>query len=664
MVDLQMGNPRSMKTFLLLCALMAGQGFVGSALGASAQTPTGLRCEFLLHPERTVIVDFEPEFCWIMNSAVKNDLQSAYRIIVSSTTQNMDKHIGDCWDTGKVSSEASVNVQYKGKPLEPGARYYWKVMTWDGRDRQSPWSKPQEFVMYAKPDKYVPGPGMYHTPPDKLERTRFSIRTRSEGDEELWKCTTPRYLLTTTEVAPVSLVKKADGHYFVDFGRAGFAYLRLTIDSPVDGQVVKLALSEYAKDQKAARARGCVFYATTTITLKKGTHSYIAKIKGNGHRRMPPGVSVKPFRCVEISDCPVAIDKSMLTQVVYHYPFDDSASAFTSSDKTLNDVWDFCKYSIKATSFLGAYIDGERQRDTLQGDGFVNQLCHYGVDHEYTMPRHSHEILVMSRHWASEWMMCAPLMAWYDYMYTGNKESMEKYYDVLKLKTLHGLARDDGLIGPRLHPCFVSDWALRNDVFRILAMSSKEKRAAALEELLLLKPEEERNKKRRRSLELKTNWARRQLAVEKGQHAPGKLANPEEILAWSGNRTLLDIIDHPNKDKYDIVDICTVPNAMHYGTLVAMRDIALALKKTKDADFFTKRAELVRKSINQKLFDREKGVYVDGEGSSHVTIHANMFPLAFGIVPDEHMETVTAYVKSRGMACTVYGAQYLYGGSL
>ena len=34
---------------------------------------------------------------------------------------------------------------------------------------------------------------------------------------------------------------------------------------------------------------------------------------------------------------------------------------------------------------------------------------------------------------------------------------------------------------------------------------------------------------------------------------------------------------------------------------------------TKDADFFTKRAELIRNSINQKLFDREKGVYVDGE---------------------------------------------------
>ena len=36
-----------------------------------------------------------------------------------------------------------------------------------------------------------------------------------------------------------------------------------------------------------------------------------------------------------------------------------------------------------------------------------------------------------------------------------------------------------------------------------------------------------------------------------------------------------------------------------------------------------------------------------------------MFPLAFRMVPEEHIPTVAAFVKSRGMACSVYGAQYL-----
>ena len=33
-----------------------------------------------------------------------------------------------------------------------------------------------------------------------------------------------------------------------------------------------------------------------------------------------------------------------------HYPFDEQASSFSSADQTLNDVWNLCNYSIKATN--------------------------------------------------------------------------------------------------------------------------------------------------------------------------------------------------------------------------------------------------------------------------------------------------------------------------
>ena len=39
-----------------------------------------------------------------------------------------------------------------------------------------------------------------------------------------------------------------------------------------------------------------------------------------------------------------------------------------------------------------------------------------------------------------------------------------------------------------------------------------------------------------------------------------------------------------------------------------------------------------------------------------------MFPLAFGIVPEEYQETVIEFIKSRGMACSVYGSQILLDG--
>jgi len=90
-----------------------------------------------------------------------------------------------------------------------------------------------------------------------------------------------------------------------------------------------------------------------------------------------------------------------------------------------------------------------------------------------------------------------------------------------------------------------------------------------------------------------------------------------------------------------------------------MEKIARRLGYKEDAIFFNKRSVLVRNTINHLLFDKTKGIYVDSEGSSHVSLHANMFPLVFDIVPAEHVKSVLKFVKSRGMACSVYGAQYL-----
>jgi hypothetical protein len=39
-----------------------------------------------------------------------------------------------------------------------------------------------------------------------------------------------------------------------------------------------------------------------------------------------------------------------------------------------------------------------------------------------------------------------------------------------------------------------------------------------------------------------------------------------------------------------------------------------------------------------------------------------MLPLAFGIVPDAYRKQVVDYVKTRGMGCSVYGAQFLMEG--
>ena len=62
------------------------------------------------------------------------------------------------------------------------------------------------------------------------------------------------------------------------------------------------------------------------------------------------------------------------------------------------------------------------------------------------------------------------------------------------------------------------------------------------------------------------------------------------------------------------------------------------------------------------MFDKDRGIYVDGIGTDHASLHANMMPLAFGMVPEAHLNSVVEFIKSRGMACSVYGSQFLMDG--
>jgi alpha-L-rhamnosidase len=319
--------------------------------------------------------------------------------------------------------------------------------------------------------------------------------------------------------------------------------------------------------------------------LKAGLHSYRVQTPvdkrntGGAAIRLPKEIGIiLPFRYVEIMNCAVALEPSMVTQVAVHYPFDDDAAAFKSSSETLDRIWELCRYSMKATSFCGVYVDGDRERIPYEADAYINQLSHYAVDREFSLARYSHEYLLEHSTWPTEWKQHSVMMAWADYMYTGNRESLAACYDVLKSKkTLEQRARADGLLN---------------------------------------------------------------------------------------TKGLRDIVDWPRgeRDGYDFKEVNTVVNAFHYENLKQMALFAEALDNQVDAQTYREKAARFHRTFNAKLFNPERGVYVDGEGSDHASVHANMIPLAFGLVPEERIKTVADFVLSRGMACSVYAAQYLMEG--
>lgn len=128
----------------------------------------------------------------------------------------------------------------------------------------------------------------------------------------------------------------------------------------------------------------------------------------------------------------VAVDTAGVVLLARHVPFDDQASSFTCSNPTLVDVWNLCKHSVKATSFTGVYIDGVRELKPYEGDAYINMLSHYGVAANPPIARYTHEYLLDNHTWPWEYPVMSILMAWEDYMESGDDSSIRENYSKLK----------------------------------------------------------------------------------------------------------------------------------------------------------------------------------------------------------------------------------------
>ena len=103
-----------------------------------------LRCEYMDSP---VGVDtMQPRFSWQINHDERNQLQSAYQILVASTADLLKQDCGDCWDSGIQQSGQSLHVRYDGAHLKSAVRYHWKVRTADKNGNWGAYSQPSSFV--------------------------------------------------------------------------------------------------------------------------------------------------------------------------------------------------------------------------------------------------------------------------------------------------------------------------------------------------------------------------------------------------------------------------------------------------------------------------------------------------------------------------------------
>jgi hypothetical protein len=399
--------------------------------------------------------------------------------------------------------------------------------------------------------------------------------------------------------APVAVSSPAPGVTLVDFGRVAFGNLRLLPPAGTTGKITVHFGEAFAAGRINRKPPGTVRYASTTVTLagaqpvvaapeadKRNTRQVLPGEKPDqfGHITPPAVLTpaawgvVLPFRWIEIEGWPGELRaEHVVRRSAFAETWDDRAAEFRASDPLYDRIWELCRYSIKATTFAGVYVDGDRERIPYEADAYLNQLSHYATDRDIQMARDTFDWLMQHPTWPTEWASHMIFIAHADWMHTGDKAWLAARYESLKPKLLPERLRADGL--------------------------------------------------------LTSNAA----VIKKG-----------------------DLVDWPTteRDGFVFTPVNTVVNAFYLRSLALMAELAAALHRDAESASYRAREKATRAVFQQKLFDSARGVYRDGEGTDHASQHANLFPLAFDLVPAAERARVTAFVVSRGMACSVYAAQY------
>ncbi|MCX6562062.1 MAG: family 78 glycoside hydrolase catalytic domain [Candidatus Aminicenantes bacterium] len=107
--------------------------------------PLDLTCEYLTDP--LGIDSRRPRFSWKLKHFERGAAPKAYRIIVGSHPDVVEKDLGDLWDSGRVRSGRTTLIAYGGRPLRSRQRCFWRVRWWDREGTISSFSRTASFEM-------------------------------------------------------------------------------------------------------------------------------------------------------------------------------------------------------------------------------------------------------------------------------------------------------------------------------------------------------------------------------------------------------------------------------------------------------------------------------------------------------------------------------------
>ena len=271
------------------------------------------------------------------------------------------------------------------------------------------------------------------------------------------------------------------GNVVVDFGKDAFGWFELS--APAAGLEYFINIGEILWEESGnvdrnpganVRARGVKWHTEKSgfqrVPVAPDLRNEFDAGEGRAVKMPKKYGVVTPFRAVEFYQAEFPVTMSSVRRYVVSYPADRNESSFTCDSDRLVKVYDFCKYSMFATSFAGMPVDGDRERIPYEADAYTAQMNWYAISSDYAYPRAAIEYLYENPTWPTEFKQVSILSAWADWMWTGDIRSISRYYEILKAdKLMLGHVREiDGLVvsgGERMPwPCYTNRLGLADIV--------------------------------------------------------------------------------------------------------------------------------------------------------------------------------------------------------
>jgi alpha-L-rhamnosidase len=400
-------------------------------------------------------------------------IASATLYATASSTAPGRQYVYKAWLNGRfvglgptqpIRGEARYDGFDVTAALRPGVANALGVLGWTSSDRRFLGRLVVEYADGTR-DVFVSGPewrtlsgaqvfpsagsigtGYFSAPKENLQAAEWPEGFAEPGfDDSAWRDAAVRPAFDDLRAAPtakveqqlrtpVSVVEKAPGHYFIDYGRTWTGGLSLDLTGTA-GQVLDLRFGEELSAPQTVR------YAMRTGNTYQDRWTLR---EGQQHLET---WGMRVFRYAEVIGAPSGLEAGDFPALAQVYPFDADEAVFDSADDDLDAVWALSRNTIEATNH-NLYVDSwTRERDAYEADSYLQMMANFFVSSDPTLGNYSLEYLLTGRTWPTEWPMYT-ILAFHDsWLQTGDTAALARNYAALQDKLpLEWVEQSTGLI--------------------------------------------------------------------------------------------------------------------------------------------------------------------------------------------------------------------------